>query len=78
MMALYRSPNKHSVTAKCSCAPLSVYVTLRFILCFIKLETKDLWQKPVAFSLITVFLAASIRSVKDSSFVGDTEHSCLE
>jgi len=36
-----------------------------------------LWQKSAAFSLITVFLVSGIRSVKDSSFVGDTEH-CLE
>lgn len=77
-MALCQSPNTHSVTAKCSCAPLSLYVTLRSILCLIKFKTKDLWQKPVVFSLITVFLAASIRSVKDSSFAGDTKHSCLE
>jgi len=78
MMALDQSPNTHSATAKCSCAPVSVCVTLRFILCLIKLKTKDLWQKPVVFSFITVFLVASIRSVNDSSFAGDTEHNCLE
>jgi len=76
-MSFNQSPNTHSVTAKCSCAPVSVSITLRFIPCLTKLKTKDLWQKCAAFSLIAVFLAASIRSVKQSTFVDDTEH-CLE